>query len=1355
MTVLAALALSAALAASSEEGKSAASDSRDALAPLPRPFVLRPVTEGSRQEALDLFRPPRLSTTSVPVVRRAQSLMDQDRFDDAIRLLEREEAVNPGSSDVLLNLGWASWHLSRASAAERAWKLLYQLDPHNALFVRLYAAIEVDLGFASAGERLAREALELAPGDVDASLVLCKALVAQAKLPEAQAVAEELLSAHPRLPPVLYQAGEIYDLQRKFETSLPLYDVLVEVAPKDARYGRRRAEALYELDRFEEAVREWKRLIAFTPPDSESLRSLGRVYFSVQAYDEAWLYWLKLALRYPNDPAVLFLVANVQLERGRFDDALRLGRKILSLSAEDVDGTVVVARTLARLGRVGEARDLLEAYLRRHPEEPATRFQMADVLYQMGLYAEALEQYDALLRRKPGVPAYRRLRAQALFSLGRHEEALREWEALSDARPPDILSLYNLVWAYASLGRGEDAIEVAWKLVELEPRKPDGFILMSGLELDRGRPKEAETAARRALDLEPEHRDATVALARAELAQGDAASARAHLKAILPKNKYHLPLLFELAVVELADGRPEDALPLFERLGSLAPANVVYARKRAEALYDLGRYDQALVIWKKLAGARVPDRPSIERLIADAVARRDWGDADAWFDRLRRAATLTARQWMALAQVQLSAGNPSDALESADAAVLLDTAAVQPRLLRADALETLARYPEAEAIHEQALTENPDSERAPLALVRLAEAKGEHAVALERLRKAYERLGWPQLKLREARILADLGETRLAGRQARPLAAAAGRGVAVIAYGGLARFERGEGVWVETFRRHLSAMREAGYKPISLSELVRVVREGREPPSKSVLVTLDDPRLRVLEAADAALKESGWNAVVFAPLRERRPGFPGSEDFRKLRESGRWELGALDPEETERDYRSSRAALDAVAPEGAGAYAFDRGDLSKAEQAAVLTRFDVAFAPDPWGYNRGPWSNRLLRRHEVAREWTGERLVSHLMTNDPRVQATMLEASLLLAEGKTQRALRLYESLERDGVRTGELFAQKGVAYERMGFLYRASREYARAVKLEPDNARYRELYAAAMMAIGPHVEPSVASFGDNYDRVQTKAMLRFGTYVQETQVEGWGGMGRYHEGGSPGVEAREMGGHVRFPLGLRGWGDFTYTRRNYGLGDAVYDGTGRLRQRGRLGEGSSIEGSATVSLFPSLQGELGLMSSDVDSARAIIEGRKLRGQRLGLNWDVGLDWAASASGELRQYNDGNRENASRVTLMRRMSNRLSAGYAYTRSAARFTSYLYYSPLSLQQHMLQITSRPGDKKFRGLLELAVGYGVADSRARLVQSARAGLEWRFRDRFQWTIQAGYSRSPTYTSRDLITGLTVGF
>jgi len=38
------------------------------------------------------------------------------------------------------------------------------------------------------------------------------------------------------------------------------------------------------------------------------------------------------------------------------------------------------------------------------------------------------------------------------------------------------------------------------------------------------------------------------------------------------------------------------------------------------------------------------------------------------------------------------------------------------------------------------------------------------------------------------------------------LAAAAGRGVAVIAYGGLARFERGEGVWVETFRRHLSAM---------------------------------------------------------------------------------------------------------------------------------------------------------------------------------------------------------------------------------------------------------------------------------------------------------------------------------------------------------------------------------------------------------------------------------------------------------------------------------------------------------------------------------------------------------------------
>ncbi|MBI4349753.1 MAG: tetratricopeptide repeat protein [Elusimicrobia bacterium] len=1373
-----------------------APDTRDA----PASFTLRPHVEGTRRAAIDLFRPPRLSTSSAPSVRKAQELMDRGLNEEAIVVLEREHLRQPGSADVLLNLGWASWHVGRAERAQRAWKLLYQLDPHNALFVRLYAAIEVDVGRPESGEALAREALELAPGDVDASLVLCKALVALAGLPEAQAVAEGLLRDHPRRPAVLYQAGEIYDLQRSFELSLPLYDLLVELDAQEPRYGRRRAEALYELDRFEEAVREWRRLIAFDPPDGPSLRALGRVYFAVQAYDEAWHYWLRLAARSPKDPNVLFLVASVQIERGRFEDALRIGRRILQLAPEDADGHVALAKALARLGRTAQARDLLAGYIRRHPDGLSARFQMADVLYQMGLYAEALEQYEALLRRKPGVPAYRRLRAQALFSLGRHAEAIREWRELAGAEPPDVLSLYNLAWGLAALGRHEEAIDAAWRLVRLEPRRPDGFVLMSGLELERNRPEAAAEAARRGLEREPQSRDATLALARAELAMGDAASARARLRELLPKNRYHLPVLFELARVELADGRPEDALPLFERLGTLAPASVLYRRKRAEALYELGRCDEATTIWRALAAAPVPDLPSLERLIADAVVREDWGEAESLFDRLRATAALDASRWERLGRIRLFGGRPVEALEAVEQAVRVDTAAFSPHLLRADALETLARHPEAESLQETFLKRNPSAERPWLALARLAQARGDPAAALERLREGAAKLGWPQLGLREARVLADLGRSAEAVRRVRALAASPSYGVTVLSYPGLARFERGEGVPVKAFRSHLAALRAAGYRPVGLADVLAAAAGTRALPPRAVLITVDDPRARALAEADAALAETGWKAALFAPGVKPRPAYPSAQELGRLTRSGRWELGSLgvaaaEPAaldaagrhgrffgdrlwskalgrreseadfaaRVEREYRAARRALDAGRP---AAFAFPGGEFGQGEasnhpgaaplnQKAVFRHFDLAFSEDPWGYNRGLARGKLLRRLAVPRDWSGARLVSHLMTNDPRIQARMLEANIYLAEGKLQRALRLYESLEGEGVLTGELFAQKGVAYERMGFLWRASREYARAVELEPDNARYRELYAAAMMAIGPKVEPAMTTFADNQDRTQSRGLLRFGSNVQETRITGWGGLGRYLEGTTPGVDAREMGASVRFPFGYRGWGELRYVRRSYSLADSMFDGSGTLRRRGRVRDGSDLGADAAFSLLPQLQAEIGFASQDVDSARAIVEGRTVRSGRLGLGWDVGFNWTANVSGEARSYSDGNDERAARFALARRLAERVTAGYAYTRSTAETDSPLYYSPRSLQKHMLTVTARPGTRTLRGLLQAGAGYGIQDTGSRMVQALRGGLEWRIRDRFLWTIQAGYTQSPTYTTRDLATGLTIGF
>ncbi|MBI4423413.1 MAG: tetratricopeptide repeat protein, partial [Elusimicrobia bacterium] len=1281
-------------------------------------------------------------------------------------------------------------------AARRAWALLYALDPKNALFVRLLAAIELEVGKPVDAERLARESLALAPGGVEAALVLARALVAQERLAEAQALAEELLRRLPRHAGVLFQAGEIYDLQRQFQRSLPLYDRLVVLDPQDARFGRRRAETLFELGYFEDAIREWGRLIGRAPPDGDSLRALGRVYWAVQAYDQAWEHWERLARQRPDDPAVLVLVANVQLARGRVDEALRLSKRVLELAPGDPDGSLILARALARAGRKDEARQVLEAFVRSSPDRLAARFQMAELLAEMGLHPEALAQYDALLKRKPGHPPYRRLRAQVLFNMGKRRAAIEEWRALADARPPDVPSLASLAWGYAGSGEPARAIESAERLTALEPEGIGGLVLLSTLTLDFGEPKAAASAAERALAVAPGDRDATVALARALLALGRASEARDRLRTLLPRHRNHPAVLFYLSEVELGEERAEEALPLLDRLATLVPDQPLYLRRRGDALYALGRFDEAVAQWR----ASPADMDAGHRLVADALARRDWDGVVSEVERLAGLGVLPPEAWSRLAFAQLSAGRALDALKAAEQAEKADPAPMGPRLLKAEALEVLGRYAEAEAIYEKLLRANPHAERSALALVRLAEARGDHEAAARLLARTRRRLPWPQLAVREARLRADAGSLSEALRLARQVESESVPGLTVLSYAGLSRFGRGEGASLKTFREHLRALKAAGYRPVTPSEALK--REA--PPKRSVLVTVEDASARTLEAADEVLREVGWKATLFAHLGDERPGRPSTRRLRELEAGGRWEIqshgvlahepvavdsgtrtgrfltnrlwlaaaGRLETEaelrvRVERELERARAALEDSFPGRAACFGFPAGDFGQSEdgnhpgaaplnRAAVARRFDLAFASDPWGYNGRVERGGLLRRFQVPGEWSGRRLVAHLDVNEPRVQALLLAGDVHLAAGSPRKALRLYARLEREGLDAPQLWAQKGLALERMGLAYGAYQHYARAYKLDPETPRYRELLLGAQLAIGPRVEPRVSGFSDSFRRTQSKALLRFGTSLEATQLEAWGGLLRSYELNAPGVESRETGAQVRVPIGMTTGAELRFARRSHRLMAEATDATGRRRMAGRLRESDAVGLGLDAWLSPVLRAEVGFDAEDLEGAVAILNGRRLRRQRAGLDWDLGQDWGASLAGELRGYNDGNRERATRLNLARRLSDGLySVGYTFSHSDARRESPDYYSPLRLNQHLVAVAARPGDKTLRGLLQAAAGYGFQDAGKRFVQSLRGGLQWRLWDRLLWTLDGAYSRAPTYVSREFNMGMTLAF
>jgi peptidoglycan/xylan/chitin deacetylase (PgdA/CDA1 family) len=92
-----------------------------------------------------------------------------------------------------------------------------------------------------------------------------------------------------------------------------------------------------------------------------------------------------------------------------------------------------------------------------------------------------------------------------------------------------------------------------------------------------------------------------------------------------------------------------------------------------------------------------------------------------------------------------------------------------------------------------------------------------------------------------------------------------GRPVPVLMYHNLG-VAPGDDVWtvdVREFERHLSSLREQGYRSILPADLVAAARWGRPLPRKPVIITFDDGLLSVMKLGEPLLAKYGFHAIAY------------------------------------------------------------------------------------------------------------------------------------------------------------------------------------------------------------------------------------------------------------------------------------------------------------------------------------------------------------------------------------------------------------------------------------------------------------------------------------------------------------
>jgi tetratricopeptide (TPR) repeat protein len=149
-------------------------------------------------------------------------------------------------------------------------------------------------------------------------------------------------------------------------------------------------------------------------------------------------------------------------------------------------------------------------------------------------------------------------------------------------------------------------------VIKMAPNIPDAYLALGQAQRKLGQRQEAQNTYRKLLRLQPENVDGYVALSSVLAELGQYAEAEAPLRRALlhaRDPKMQAAIHNNLAIVLSNQNRQAEALENLERTQSLAPDLPSLDQRRIDRLYQLGRYEECVQLYKTLLDRNPGDVP--------------------------------------------------------------------------------------------------------------------------------------------------------------------------------------------------------------------------------------------------------------------------------------------------------------------------------------------------------------------------------------------------------------------------------------------------------------------------------------------------------------------------------------------------------------------------------------------------------------------------------------------------------------------------------------------------------------------------------------------------------------------------
>jgi tetratricopeptide (TPR) repeat protein len=310
--------------------------------------------------------------------------------------------------------------------------------------------------------------------------------------------------------------------------------------------------------------------------------------------------------------SVLLQKASELESRGQLTEAIAGYQKVLAHEPSNIDALLLLGRAQLQQGQFEASAKALRRAVTLRPQHGPAQLLLGVALSSDNQPQEALSCFERALAADPGLKMALLYKADALATLGRHAEAVAVFEQALAADPANIVAWNNRGLALEALGRDAEAAESFQRALALRPGTPEIHFSLGNVLHRLGRHEEAADHYRRTLALWPNFARAHANLGSAlfKLRRWDDAlqSLRQAVRLQPDANKPEVAKIHEaigFALQHLL--RDQESLDSFDTALSIDPGNTGIMSSKANALYALGRIDEARGLIEKAIGLQPRD----------------------------------------------------------------------------------------------------------------------------------------------------------------------------------------------------------------------------------------------------------------------------------------------------------------------------------------------------------------------------------------------------------------------------------------------------------------------------------------------------------------------------------------------------------------------------------------------------------------------------------------------------------------------------------------------------------------------------------------------------------------------------